>query len=122
MAKTKPSPDPLAPYDLASFWENPTSYITIATYILPIIAIVFHRNVDEAMQAVAAFAPIAATVAYLIVSLLHRNAVVTAASQLALERLYHENKMDQLWAAGALEHLPASERKLLLLHMFPLER
>lgn len=81
-----PSPTPAGDFTSSSFWTSPSSYITIATYLLPILTGVFHKDFNQYAQAVAELAPLVATAVLLIMRGLHKRTVITSNMTLALQR------------------------------------
>ena len=84
-----PSSAPAGDFTSSSFWTSPSSYITIATYLLPILTGVFHRDFSQYAQAIAQLAPLVATAVLLVMRGLHKRTVITANASLALQRTQH---------------------------------
>ena len=84
-----PSPAPAGDFTSSSFWTSPSSYITIATYLLPILTGIFHKDFSQYAQAVSQLAPLVATAVLLIMRGLHKDTVVTSNMTLALQRTQH---------------------------------
>lgn len=57
---TPPAPDPGA-FTANSFFTSPSTYLTLVTYLLPILNMVFGQDVSEVAQAFANAAPVVAT-------------------------------------------------------------
>lgn len=55
-----PAPDPGA-FTASSFFTSPSTYLTLVTYLLPILNMVFGQDVSETAQAFANASPIIAT-------------------------------------------------------------
>ena len=83
-----PSPAPAGDFTSSSFWTSPSSYITIATYLLPILTGIFHKDFSQYAQAVSQLAPLVATAVLLIMRGLHKNTVVTSNMELTLQRTH----------------------------------
>lgn len=81
-----PSPAPAGDFTSSSFWTSPSSYITIATYLLPILTGIFHKDFSKYAQAVAELAPLVATAVLLIMRGLHKRTVIMSNTTLALQR------------------------------------
>ena len=84
-----PSPAPAGDFTSSSFWTSPSSYITIATYLLPILTGIFHKDFSQYAQAVSQLAPVIATAVLLIMRGLHKRTVITSNTTLALQRTQH---------------------------------
>ncbi len=82
-----PPANPPGDFAVNSIWTSPSLYLTLATYLLPLLTMIFHRDVSAVVQAIAQAAPGIATVALLIARVLHKNTIIKANAGLAAERM-----------------------------------
>lgn len=68
---------------VSPIWTSPSTYIAISSYILPVLALVFHRDFSAQAKVLVDAAPGVATVVLLIMRQLHRTAVIKANVRLA---------------------------------------
>jgi hypothetical protein len=105
-----PAPEPPGDFATSAFWTSPSSWLTITSYLLPILNLLFGRDVSEVAQAAANLGPIVAT-AVLLYSRARAKEVVTRANlELAKLRMtkigdprdgFYEERIDELEAAVA---------------------
>lgn len=81
-----PMPAPIKPQKPS--YLSPAFYVTVATYIIPIITLVFHQDFSPLVPAVSVAASGVATVAYTIYMAIKNHAYVQAQSQ------YNKTLMD----------------------------
>ena len=89
-----PAPTPVGDFGSSAFWTSPSSYITIATFLLPVLATVFHKDFTQYAQAISQLAPLVATAVLLVMRGSHKRAVLVANTQLAIVRLQQQPPAD----------------------------
>ena len=119
---TTPAGDPTPPVETtpdptsSAFWTSPSSYLTLSTYLLPVLSLLFHKDFSQYAQAISQLAPLVATAVLLIMRGQHKKAVIAANAQVQVaqvqavadavahrRQLVHDAKMQALQLASAAE-------------------
>lgn len=66
------------PFQITSVWQSPSTYITLATYIIPDINLAVGRDVGDLVLALANLAPLVATAILLVGRVIAHNRVTAA--------------------------------------------
>lgn len=91
---TTPESDPTPPVETtpdptsSAFWTSPSSYITVATYVLPILSTILHKDFSQYAQAISQLAPLVATAVLLVMRGQHKKAVIAANAAVQVAKVH----------------------------------
>lgn len=109
-----PATEPPGDFTTGSFWASPSTWITITTYLLPILTAVFHRDFSAQAKAIAQIAPMIATGVLLLARNLHKREVIRANLHLASLRLEHNAALQREVTIALANKLTAAQAHKLL--------
>lgn len=113
----QPVATPTAPpgdFTTGAFWESPSTYLALSSYLLPLLSLIFHKDFSVAAKAISEFAPIFATGVLMLMRNLHKREVIKANAQLALQRLGQNHELQVTMMRELVGKLSAAEAKKLL--------
>lgn len=117
---TPPPADPNA-FTANSFFTSPSTYLTLITYLLPILNMVFGQDVSEVAQAFANAAPIIATGILLVarnrqqIALVQANTVLARIAAIPTVDAPHRNVMANAFVGR--HALPEAEERIAALEL-----
>ena len=89
-----PAPDPIGDFTKPSFWRSPSSYLLIASHLIPIFVVLFPTYDFSAIdKGISLLAPILAYAATLVMRGLHTNTLIRANAALAMQRLAAQHEL-----------------------------
>lgn len=81
------APEDIPAFKTSTFWTSPSTYLTLVTYLLPLLNIAFGRDVSALAEAVANMAPIVATGILLVMRNIAQGRVTQANLELSKLKL-----------------------------------
>lgn len=108
------TPDPTS----SAFWTSPSSYVTVATYLLPILSTLFHKDFSSYAQAISQLAPLVATAVLLVMRGQHKKAVIAANAAVQVAKVHvladaaaHRRQLAQEAKLKAVDMATAVEKR-----------
>lgn len=98
--KPNETPTSTGDFTTGSFWQSPSTWVALASYLLPIASTVFHKDLSSYAQAIAEIGPVLATAVLLAARSLHKREVVRQNAHLAQQRasIAHERQLTAIQA------------------------
>lgn len=107
-----PAPNPPGDFTTSTFFTSPSTYLTLVTYLLPLLNLIFGEDVSAPAEAVANAAPIIATAVLLVMRNRAKVVVTEANLELAKGRMAFAAHSIPMMVAGKPVDLQDIELRL----------